>query len=371
MKKIRFNIILIILLLTNCISILNAEEKNYKIIKLVNDQIITNYDLEQRLKLFSVLNNVAIDQENIDGYGKQMLSLMVDEKLQLEQIILYKIFIKDSEVNDYIARIYLNKDNDINSLLINLKNKNIDIKILEETIKMRLGWYNLSNRLYLRDSEINKIELESTMSQNPSLSEVQAKNIILQKQIDLRAKKFLRDKYTNKRLMNSKELMKMLGTNYKNPNVNLDIDFSVSRGGYRLKPHRDDVTRLYNFLIYLNNIPKKNGGSLTIFKKKTDKEIRKIFKRFPKITQLSKVKEFTPSSGSVIFFQSTPNSYHGVKLFRETNGKKRFFIYGSYALSSPVVWRYKNVSYVPFIKKTNKKMLTSGHDSDYLLRKAS
>ena len=57
--------------------------------------------------------------------------------------------------------------------------------------------------------------------------------------------------------MNSKELMKMLGKTYKNPNVNLDIDFSVSRGGYRLRPHRDDVTRLYNFLIYLNDIPKK------------------------------------------------------------------------------------------------------------------
>jgi len=193
MKKIRFNIILIILLLTNCISVLNAEEKNYKIIKLVNDQIITNYDLEQRLKLFSVLNNIAIDQENIDGYGRQMLSLMVDEKLQLEQIISYKIFIKDSEVNDYIGRVYLNKNKDMEGLLIDLKNKNVDIKILKETIKIRLGWYNLSNRLYFRDSEINKIELENKMSQNPSLSEDQAKNLILQKQIDLRAKKFLRD----------------------------------------------------------------------------------------------------------------------------------------------------------------------------------
>ena len=193
MKKIRFNIILIILLLTNCISVLNAEEKNYKIIKLVNDQIITNYDLEQRLKLFSVLNSIAIDQENIDEYGRQMLSLMVDEKLQLEQIISYKIFIKDSEVNDYIDRAYLNKDKDMEGLLIDLKNKNVDIKILKETIKIRLGWYNLSNRLYFRDSEINKIELENKMSQNPSMSEDQAKNLILQKQIDLRAKKFLRD----------------------------------------------------------------------------------------------------------------------------------------------------------------------------------
>ena len=102
--------------------------------------------------------------------------------------------------------------------------------------------------------------------------------------------------------------------------------------------------------------------------KRQDMKYRKSFKRFPGISELAKVKEFTPSKGSVIFFQSTPNSYHGVSLFREIKGKKRFFIYGSYALSKPVVWRYKNVSYLPKIKKTNKKMLTSSHDSDYLMR---
>ena len=183
-------------------------------------------------------------------------------------------------------------------------------------------------------------------------------------------KKFLSQKYTNKRLMNSKGLVKMLGKSYKNPNVNLDIDFSVSKGGYRLRPHRDDVTRLYNFLIYLNDIPKKSGGSLTIFKKKTDKKFRKSFKRFPSISELTKVKEFTPSKGSIILFQSTPNSYHGVTLFKENKGEKRFFIYGSYALSKPVVWKYKNVSYLPKIRKTNKKLLTSSHDSDYFLKEA-
>ena len=193
MKKIKFNIILSILLFTNFLSILSAEEKNYKIIKLVNDQVITNYDLEQRLKLFSVLNDITVNQENIEEYAEQMLYLMVNEKLQLEQINSYKIFINESEIDDYINRYYLNEDNDMSNLLITLKNKNIDIRILKETIKIRLGWYNLSSRLYYKDSEINKIELESTMNQNPSLSEEQAKNSILQKQIDLRAKRFLRD----------------------------------------------------------------------------------------------------------------------------------------------------------------------------------
>ena len=52
-----------------------------------------------------------------------------------------------------------------------------------------------------------------------------------------------------KKKLNSNELSKLLGNNYSNPKVNLDIDFSVSKGGYRLRPHRDDITRLYNFLI--------------------------------------------------------------------------------------------------------------------------
>ena len=177
---------------------------------------------------------------------------------------------------------------------------------------------------------------------------------------------FNKKKYTLKRKVNSKELKKLLGNNYKNPNLNLDIDFSVSKGGYRLRPHRDDVNRLYNFLIYLTDIPKKNGGCLTIYRKKAKKNIRKSFRRFPKISELEVVKEFTPKQGTVVFFQSTPNSYHGVKRFIEKNCPKRFFIYGSYALNKPVIWKFNDIPYYPHIIKTKKKMLTSFHDANYL-----
>ena len=181
-------------------------------------------------------------------------------------------------------------------------------------------------------------------------------------------KSFNQKKFTLKRKVNSKELTKLLGDNYKNPILNLDIDFSVSKGGYRLRPHRDDVNRLYNFLIYLTDIPKKNGGSLTLYEKKTKKKLRKSFKRFPKINELNIVKEFTPKQGTVIFFKSAPNSYHGVKRFKQYNCPKRFFIYGSYALNKPVIWKFKNNKYFPTIIPNNKRMLTSFHDSNYLLK---
>ena len=86
-----------------------------------------------------------------------------------------------------------------------------------------------------------------------------------------KAKSFDPKKFTIKKKLNSSELKKILGNNCTNPKVNLDLDFSVSKGGYRLRPHRDDITRLYNFLIYLTDIPKKNGGSLTIYRKKQKK----------------------------------------------------------------------------------------------------
>jgi len=45
---------------------------------------------------------------------------------------------------------------------------------------------------------------------------------------------------------------------------------------------------------------------------------------------------------------------------------KRFFIYGSYALNKPVIWKFNDIPYYPHIIKTKKKMLTSFHDANYL-----
>ena len=192
MKKFRFrfDIILSIIFLLSINFTTIAEEKNYKIIKLVNDQVITNYDLEQRLKLFSVLNNADINKENIDQLGKQMLILMVDEKLQNEQIEFYEISINESEINDYINRAFLNEEKE---LIASLKSNNININILKESIKITLGWNKLANRLYYRSSKINPLELENAMKQDLSLSKQAAENMLLQKQILLRAKKLLRD----------------------------------------------------------------------------------------------------------------------------------------------------------------------------------
>ena len=193
MKKIKLIIISGVLFIFFSYSLLFADEKNYKIIKLVNDQVITNYDLEQRIKLYVTLNNLNLNDWNIDKLANDLLLLMVDEKLQLEQIYEYKISVSEAEIDDYIQRSYLGPENDINDLIKVLSSNNIDIEILKNLVRIRLGWNELAGRLFYRTSEINEDDLISAMQNDSSLSEEQAKNTLLQKQIELRAKKLLRD----------------------------------------------------------------------------------------------------------------------------------------------------------------------------------
>jgi hypothetical protein len=193
MKKIRLIVISGILILFFNHSLLFANEKNYKIIKLVNDQVITNYDLEQRIKLYATLNGFDLNDGNIDKLANELLLLMIDEKLQQEQMEEYEISISRTKIDDYIQRAYLGPENDINDLIKVLSSNNIDIEILKNLVRIRLGWNELAGRLFYRTSEINEDDLISAMLNDSSLSEEQAKNILLQKQIELRAKKLLRD----------------------------------------------------------------------------------------------------------------------------------------------------------------------------------
>ena len=183
--------ILIVFILPGILSELYAEEKTYKIIKLVNEQVITNYDLEQRIVLYSMLNQ--INNDDLNTLAGKILYLMVDELLQLEQIIKYDISVNDIEIDEYISRAYLNADIDIDDFNLIFKKNNLDINILRKSIEIKLGWNDLAGRLFYRTSEINAVDLKNTMDSDPSLSKEQAENNLLQKQIGLRAQKLLRD----------------------------------------------------------------------------------------------------------------------------------------------------------------------------------
>ena len=191
-KKFKFLFLVSFSLIISNYSI-QATGQSYKIIALVNDQVITNYDLEKRLQLVAFLNDVTINADNIDLFAEEMLKLMIDEKLQIEEAEKYNINIDDSEISNYMKNALLKPGQSLSYLTETLEKNNIDINVLKETIYIKLAWNELSARLYYRTAEINDTDLENEMQNNLALSTEQARNILIQKQIELRAKKLLRD----------------------------------------------------------------------------------------------------------------------------------------------------------------------------------
>ena len=192
-KKIRLIFIYLFIVSLFSTSIIFASSKTYKIVRLVNDQVITNYDLENRLKLFSFLNSININNENIDHYANEMLKLMVEEKLQIEQVKKYNIVISDNEVENYIKEVYASSNENILDFKNSLSLNNIKFDIFKESIRIQIAWNELAGRLFYRSLKVSEADIKNLIEKNPSITSDQARNMIIQKQINLRAKKLLRD----------------------------------------------------------------------------------------------------------------------------------------------------------------------------------
>ena len=69
-----------------------------------------------------------------------------------------------------------------------------------------------------------------------------------------------------------------------------------------------------------------------------NKKISNNLSRFPNKKNLKKVNTISPKQGKFLVFKSTPDSYHGVSKFKSLT-KKRIFLYGSFSLNKPVIWK--------------------------------
>jgi hypothetical protein len=125
-------------------------------------------------------------------------------------------------------------------------------------------------------------------------------------------------------------------TNTKKNIIYLDMDFSISHKGYSRGPHVDRDSRVLSFLIYLNDLDKKDGARLELYNIK--KNITHDSERYISKNKLKLIKCIKPAAGKIIFFESTPNSYHSVTNFYAKKTLKRYFIYGSYSLNKKVLW---------------------------------
>ncbi len=192
MRKHKYFLIFIIIFFS--ISSLTADDKiEHRISVLVNEEMITSYDIIQRLKLTAFIQGININDQNNQFMVNNTVDELIQEKLKLEKINEYKIEADEKEYiefeNNFFNRNGINRDQLKQSLIEN----NINYQELKKRLLSELLWGKLISALYYRLTSVSELEVEEIRKRNPNISINQANNLVIQRQLDLKSSKLLRD----------------------------------------------------------------------------------------------------------------------------------------------------------------------------------
>ncbi len=171
-----------------------ADDKiEHKIAVLVNEDVITSYDIIQRLKLTAIIQGINLNAQNTQLMVNNVVDELIREKVKLSKINEYQIKVKDEEYTEFEINFFIRNKINQDEIVNLLRENKINYQELKKYLMGELAWNKLINGLFFRLTSISDLEVDEVISKNPSLSVEQAENLVIQRQLDLQSSKLLRD----------------------------------------------------------------------------------------------------------------------------------------------------------------------------------
>jgi peptidyl-prolyl cis-trans isomerase SurA len=136
---------------------------------IVNDEIISTYDLGQRVLLLLVTTGVRPTQQNMPQIEAQALASLTDERLETEEIRKqekaqkFTIMADDAEVNDNLKRIAQGNNTTADQLLKSLASAGVQSQTLREQLRAQISWSHWiqgrygGSRIKIGEDQINEV----------------------------------------------------------------------------------------------------------------------------------------------------------------------------------------------------------------------
>ena len=166
-------ILLIIFLSKNALA-----QINNKIILKVENEIITSYELKNKILTTLFLSNQEINQSNIDKLKKKSVELLIEDKLKLIELKKYNFEADNSRTRKYLNSI---SSNNIQNLIENFNKNNLDFDLFKKEVETQLKWQELIYNIYKNkisiDENIINDELKNLMRKNTNFKEFKISEI--------------------------------------------------------------------------------------------------------------------------------------------------------------------------------------------------
>ncbi len=142
-----------------------AGQQVQRIAAIVNDEVISGYDVERRVDLIvssGGLPNTTVNRRRLRG---QVLRVLVEERLQLQEAVRFGVTVSEAEMNRALANIERQNNLPPGGLEKFLQARRIDRDSLEQQIKAEIAWGKLVRKRFTQTIQITEEEIEEALVQ--------------------------------------------------------------------------------------------------------------------------------------------------------------------------------------------------------------
>jgi peptidyl-prolyl cis-trans isomerase SurA len=135
----------------------------------VNDEIISTYDIVQRMRLLIVTSGIQPTQENLPDIQREAVRSLIDERLEMQELRRegktqkFDLIASDAEVNDELADIARSNNTSADQLLAQLAAQGVGAQTFRDQLRAEISWRGwirgrYGQRLVIGDDQIKAFQ---------------------------------------------------------------------------------------------------------------------------------------------------------------------------------------------------------------------
>tara|TARA_A100001011_G_C14304159_1_gene842267 strand:- start:1240 stop:2187 length:948 start_codon:yes stop_codon:yes gene_type:complete len=196
-----------------------------KIIASVDNQIVSSYELKNKVKTILFLANQNISQKNVNLIKQKALQQLIDYKLKKNQVIKFKVQLNNNDqIIEHLNNLSSKYQTDVDGMKNIFQNNALDFQIYLDEIKTEFSWQKLIFEKYQNKIPLNEKEVENELNNFlENQSDLQEYKLA---EIELPLKNNAEDKNT---ILEVNEEINKFG--FKNAAIKYSISNSSSDGG--------------------------------------------------------------------------------------------------------------------------------------------
>ncbi len=142
-----------------------SSQQVQSIAAVVNDDVISSYDVQQRVTLVLSSSGIQPDQDIVERVQAQVLRTLIDEKLQLQEAERFEVEVTEDEIRESINRLAQQNDISAEAIEASLKQSGIGFDTLLAQVRAEIAWNKLVSGLLSSRVSVAKEEVDQVLNQ--------------------------------------------------------------------------------------------------------------------------------------------------------------------------------------------------------------